>query len=163
MLSFLKKKPEIKRNVITAANEDIVALANAKMIPLEDVKDEVFSKKMMGDGVAFELKEGVIYAPCNGKLEAVFETGHAFGLIMENGVNVLIHIGIDTVKNKGVGFQTLVTQGEYVKAGDALVTVDLKQLRKTYDMTTMLIITDNNGVDVQFHGFGDVTMGQKIN
>ena len=164
MFSFFKKKEEpIQALSLQASDEDIVAVADGKMIPLEEVKDEVFAQKMMGDGVAFELKGDVIYAPCNGTLAAAFPTGHAFGLVMKDGVELLIHIGINTVNSNGDGFQVLAQQGQEVLAGTPLVKVDLKKLKASYDMTTMLIVTGANDKEIRFIDYGDVTKGQKIN
>ncbi len=96
---------------------------------LEDVPDEVFSAKMMGDGYALELTEGSIYAPIDGELVAVFPTGHAFGIKTKDGIEFLIHIGIDTVELEGKGFDIKVKQGDMVKQGDLLVEVDLDYLK----------------------------------
>lgn len=165
MFSIFKKKDDesIPINTINISDNDIVAIADGRMIPLEEVKDDVFSQKMMGDGVAFELNENVIVSPCNGLLEVVFPTGHAYGITMANGVALMIHIGIDTVESKGDGFQILVKQGDMVKAGDSLVKLDMKKLKEKYDMTAMLIVTDTNGQEVNFADYADVTRGQKIN
>ncbi len=164
MFSFLKKKEEpVQALPIQVSDEDIVAVADGKMIPLEEVKDEVFAQKMMGDGVAFELKGDVIYAPCNGTLAAAFPTGHAFGLAMKDGVELLIHIGINTVNSNGDGFQVLAQQGQEVTAGTPLVKVDLKKLKASYDMTTMLIVTGSADREIHFIDYGEVAKGQKIN
>ncbi|MCI8576760.1 MAG: PTS glucose transporter subunit IIA [Lachnospiraceae bacterium] len=164
MFSFFKKKEEaVEALPIHVSDTDIVAVADGTMIPLEQVKDEVFAQKMMGDGVAFELKGDVIYAPCNGTLAAAFPTGHAFGFAMKDGVELLIHIGINTVNGNGDGFQVLAKQGQEVSAGIPLVKLDLKKLRANYDMTTMLIITAAGDKEICFIDYGDVTRGQKIN
>ena len=88
MFSFFGKKKQ---------EDGIVALAKARMFPIEEVKDQVFSQKLMGDGVAFELEEDQVCAPVSGELTAMFETGHAFGILTKDGMEVLVHIGIDTV------------------------------------------------------------------
>lgn len=164
MLSIFKKKEEpVQALPLQASDDDIVALAEGKMIPLEEVKDEAFSQKMMGDGVAFELQEDIVYSPCNGTLDAVFPTGHAFGIAMKNGVELLIHIGINTVNGNGDGFKVLVEQDQEVRAGAPLVKLDLKKLKANYDMTTMLIITEPNDKEINFIDYGGVAKGQKIN
>lgn len=160
MLSFFKKKEE---NTVVAADTDIIAIANGKMIPLEEVKDEAFAQKMMGDGVAFEVEGDTIYAPCNGTLDVAFPTGHAYGITMKDGTGLLVHIGINTVAAKGDGFKALVKQGQEIKAGDPLVKVDMKKLRANYDMTTMLIVTEEAEQAPVFMAYGAVTMGQKVN
>ena len=165
MFSFFMKKDEKPElvNTIQASDDDIVAVADGTMIPLEEVKDDVFSQKRMGDGVAFEMNNDVVVSPCNGLLEAVFPTGHAYGITMASGVVLMIHIGVNTVEGKGDGFQILVKQGDTVKAGDPLVKLDMKKLKAKYDMTVMLIVTDTNGQEVNFADYGEVTRGQKIN
>lgn len=160
MLSIFKGK---EVNKVIAADNDIVAIADANMIALEEVKDEVFSQKMMGDGVAFELQEDTVVSPCNGTLSVVFPTGHAYGITMQNGVEVMVHIGINTVESKGAGFQVMVKQGQAIKAGDVLAKVNRKLLQTSYDMTTMLIITDDAGQNVQFKEYARVERGEKIN
>lgn len=169
MFSIFKKKESSSENIvgiadsIQASDDDIVAIANGKMIPLEEVKDEAFAQKMMGDGVAFELNEDVVLSPCNGTMDAVFPTGHAYGISMNDGVELLIHVGINTVQGNGNGFTVLVKQGQTVRAGDPLVKLDMKKLKAQYDMTTMLIITEANDKEINFIDFGEVEKGQKIN
>jgi PTS system glucose-specific IIA component len=138
----------LKNNRTGISDDIIIAPADGIMIPLSMVKDDVFSKKMMGDGIAFEFEDSTVTlcAPANGKLTVLFPTGHAYGITMNNGTELLVHIGIDTVEANGNGFKKLkFRQGDMVKAEDPIVTVDVKHLRKTYDMTTMMIITDANG------------------
>lgn len=158
MFGFLKKK-----DVNTYSDTSIVAIANGEMIPLEKVNDEVFAQKIMGDGIAFCLSDGIISSPANGYLTAVFPTGHAFGITMENGIELLVHIGINTVENKGKGMEVMVKQGQKVKAGDTLVKVNLDELKKHYDMTTMLIVTNTNGKKIMFKNPDKVTRGEVIN
>lgn len=158
MFGFLKKK-----NVDIYSDTSIVAIANGEMIPLEKVNDEVFAQKIMGDGIAFRLSDGIISSPANGYLTAVFPTGHAFGITMENGIELLVHIGINTVENKGKGMEVMVKQGQKVKAGDTLVKVNLDELKKHYDMTTMLIVTNTNGEKIMFKNPDKVTRGEAIN
>ena len=134
-------------------NNSIHALADGELIELSAVGDPVFSTGVMGDGVAFRYSgdEVTICSPCNGQLAALFPTGHAFGLMLDNGVEVMVHIGIDTVNEDGNGFVLQkVKQGMYVKQGQPIVTVDLKNLSKKYKMDTMLIITNPNGQIFKF-------------
>ena len=120
---------------------------------------------MMGDSIAFRFSEDrvTITSPADGELTALFPTGHAFGVTMKNGVELLVHIGIDTVNAKGDGF-TLhkKKQGDQVKAQEAIVDVDLKKLGVHYDMSTMLIITNANGQEIHFIAPGSVRRGQSV-
>lgn len=121
---------------------EIASPAKGCVIPITEVKDEVFASKGMGDGVGIIAEEGKVFAPFDGSVEAVFPTGHAVGLAA-NGVEVLIHIGINTVELDGKGFQAHVQQGDIVKKGDLLVTFDKEMIeKKGYDSTIILIVTD---------------------
>lgn len=151
MFDFLKKK--IQYESLNIENNKITSLGNGQLIPIENVKDEMFAQKMLGDSIAFEFKGNNvdIFSPCNGELSVLFPTGHAFGITSEDGVEILVHIGVNTVNNKGVGFKLLdKKQGDKVKAGDPIVSVDFDKLSKTYDMSTMLIITNSNDLKINF-------------
>lgn len=148
---------------IEAAVSTVVAVADGKMIPMEEVKDETFSAKILGDGVAFELENGVIAAPCSGTLGVLADTGHAFGITRPDGVEFLVHIGINTVEMDGEGFTLLAKAGDTVRAGQPIIQADLSMLlQKGYDMTTMLIITDENGKEIKFKDYGPVKKGEVI-
>ncbi len=166
--SVSEKKTEEKSEEPAAVEEkkddEITAVADGKMIAIENVKDEAFASKAMGDGVAFELASDYVCAPANGEVAMIFPTGHAFGITAASGKEFLVHIGIDTVALKGEGFKTLVNQGDVVKAGQPIVKVDRDFIKsKGYDLTTMLIITDDNGMETKFKNISDVTRGTTIN
>lgn len=128
-------------------NQSIHAFGSGTVKSLSSVPDEVFAKKMMGDGYALELSEGSIYAPVSGELTAVFPTGHAFGIKTKAGIEVLIHIGIDTVELGGEGFDVKVKQGQKVNQGDLLVEVDLDYLRSQNKPTiTPMILTSGESI-----------------
>lgn len=133
MFNFFKNKSELFR---------IVACVDGTCISVDKVKDEVFSQKLMGDGFAIIPSSNLIVSPSSGRVEVVFPTGHAIGIKTTNGVEVLVHIGIDTVNLNGEGFQTLVKQGSKVKAGQPIVKLDVELIKeKGYDLTTMTIFT----------------------
>ncbi len=159
---FKKKEPENKLNV---SDDQIVAPADGKLIDITTVKDPVFAEKMMGDGVAFSYYGGkvTLCAPANGTLSVLFPTGHAFGVTMNNGVELLVHCGINTVEANGDGF-TLKSkkQGDAVKAGDPIVEVDLQKLGQKYDMKTMVIATNAAGKEITFVQPGIYFLGQDI-
>lgn len=120
----------------------IKAPVNGRCVDLNEVPDEVFSKRMMGDGVAIRPSDGLFVAPADGELAMLFKTGHAYGMILDNKVEILIHIGIDTVELQGEGFEILAEQGQKVVAGTPIVRVDLDLIRqKGYDTITPIIIT----------------------
>lgn len=145
-------------------NEDILAIADGEMIDVSKLSDITFAQKLMGETIAFKFdgEKVTIASPCDGTLSVMFPTGHAFGIVRNDGVEILIHIGIDTVSANGEGFKILKKQGEKVKALDSIVEVDLATLGKTYDMSTMLIITNANGKDIKFIDNTKVTKGQSL-
>ncbi|CAM2751748.1 PTS sugar transporter subunit IIA [Erysipelothrix tonsillarum] len=110
--------------------ESYRSFGTGKVLSLTDVPDQVFSTKMMGDGFAIELTDGNVYAPVSGDVTLVFPTGHAFGITDANGVEMLIHLGIDTVELNGKGFKSVVKQGDKVSQGDLLTTIDLDYIKE---------------------------------
>lgn len=123
---------------------------SGNVIPLEKVNDNVFAQKMMGEGAAVQPSDGKIYAPFDGEVVMVFPTRHAIGLKSDNGVEVLIHIGLDTVELKGKPFTQHVKKGDHVKKGQLLLEADLKAIKDAgYDTTTPVIVTNTKDyVDV---------------
>lgn len=136
MFGFFKKKTD----------PAVYAPVKGKCIDITEVNDEGFSSKIMGDGVAVILEESVIKAPADGKLTMIFETGHAFGMEADNGLELLLHIGIDTVNEKGNGFKILKKSGDAVKKGTPVVELELETLKEKYDMTTMVIVTNEKKI-----------------
>ncbi len=166
MLNFLKKMENLMvMEAVQCSDDDIVAPADAELILLEEVNDDVFAQKILGDGVAFRFKgdKVILCAPANGKLSVLFDTGHMFGITMKNGVELMVHVGIDTVKAGGKGFKIMnKRQGDAVEAGDAILTVNLRELEKKYDLSTMLIVTNTNGKELKFAGPGKYKRGQSL-
>ncbi len=120
----------------------VYAPADGEIRRLEEVNDEVFSSKMAGDGVAILPMSGTICSPINGVISGIFPTKHAFS-VKGRGVEILVHIGIDTVELRGRGFKLLKSKGVTVKAGEAIVEVDLNYLRSAgKDTITPIIVTD---------------------
>ncbi|MCH3962152.1 MAG: PTS glucose transporter subunit IIA [Solobacterium sp.] len=143
----------------------IYAMADGQLIDVSAVGDPMFANKLLGDSVAFRYEgdTATICSPCEGTLSVLFPTGHAFGITRKDGVEVLVHIGINTVEAKGKGFNILhKKQGQNVKAGDPIVEVDLAELRKTYEMNTMLIITNANGKSFTFRQPGFAKCGESV-
>lgn len=128
--------------------EFIVAPLTGEIRQLEEVPDPVFSQKMMGEGIAIEPTEGIVVAPFNGKVIQVFPTKHALGLKSESGLEVLIHIGLETVSLQGEGFKTYVKEGDRIKKGDMLVTFD-RDIIKEKAASTITPIIMTKGEDVE--------------
>lgn len=151
---------------VNAADTDIVAPADGKLIDVTTVSDPMFAEKMMGESIAFtyDADKVTFCSPANGEISALFPTGHAFGVTMKDGTELLIHIGIDTVNAKGDGFKLLgKKQGDTVKAGDPIVEADIRKLGKKYEMPVMLIVTNSSEHEVKFIDPCSVTRGQKVN
>ena len=122
---------------------ELYSVVKGKTIPLEEVKDEVFASKMMGDGIAFVPSDNTIYAPCDAKVMMLSDTLHAIGLKTNNGVEIMIHIGLDTVNLKGQGFSKIYTNESIVK-GEPLISFDQDIMNENnVDLTTMLIVVNS--------------------
>lgn len=131
-------------------------------LSLEQVPDPIFSQAMLGDGVAFELKNQMIYAPVDGTVLMIAQTKHAMGLRLKNGAELMIHMGLDTVNFNGKGFDIFVHQGEKIKRGQLLAKVDLDYFReKNVNMLTPLICTSKEYI-VQDIYFGYVNKSTKV-
>ena len=123
--------------------DEVHSVADGEVINIEDVKDPVFSQKMMGDGFAVEPENGHIVSPVAGKVTSVFPTKHALGLVTDNGLEVLVHIGLDTVSLEGKPFEVKVTEGQTVAAGDLLVEADLDAIRAAGRETSTIVVFTN--------------------
>ena len=123
--------------------DEVHSVADGEVINIEDVKDPVFSQKMMGDGFAVEPENGHIVSPVAGKVTSVFPTKHALGLVTENGLEVLVHIGLDTVSLEGKPFEVKVSEGQTVAAGDLLVEADLDAIRAAGRETSTIVVFTN--------------------
>lgn len=124
--------------------EELASPLTGKMEDLSSVNDETFSSRVLGDGFAVAPLKGVVHAPADGTISSMFPTGHAIGMETENGLEVLIHIGLNTVQADGEGFEVLVKKGQRVKKGDVLVRFDLDMLQKEYDMITPVLILNQD-------------------
>ncbi len=124
--------------------KEIYACANGTCIPLSEVSDETFSSGMLGKGVGIIPKDPNIVSPVDGTITMVFDTKHALGIVTDDGIELMIHIGIDTVNLNGSFFEPKVKEGDRVSVGQLLIQCDLEQIAKNYDTTTMLIVTNTD-------------------
>ena len=157
--------PEILEAITPVSDDVIVAPADAQIMDIKEVSDPVFSEKAMGESIALKLKgdKVALCAPANGTLSAIFPTCHAYGITMENGTELMVHCGVNTVEANSDGFRLLGKEkGDLVKAGDPIVEVDVKKLSKTYDMSTMIVITDDKGKQLEFIKSGEVKRGTNL-
>ena len=135
MINIFKKKPLLTLN----------AVAEGKAVSLLDVNDPTFSQKMVGEGIAIIQKNGQFVAPCDGVITMIFPTKHAFGLMTDNQVEILVHIGLDTVQVKGEGFTSHVSVNQRVKKGDLILEVDLNKIKELgYDTITPIVICNSD-------------------
>lgn len=146
--NFTKSEKVVARSVFKGIKEDILSVADGRVMPITDVNDQVFAGKMMGDGFAVEPDSGNIYAPVSGVLTSVFPTKHAFGILTDNGLEVLVHVGLDTVALNGVPFSLKVSEGQHVDAGDLLVVADLAAI-KSADRETTIVVAFTNQNEIE--------------
>ncbi|MGI6608008.1 MAG: PTS sugar transporter subunit IIA [Erysipelotrichaceae bacterium] len=160
----LLKKEELLPE-LNVADDGIVAVADGELLDIKTASDTVFAKEMMGKSILFKFNKNKVKvcAPANGELSALFPTGHAFGITTMEGVEILVHIGINTVETNGAGFKVLEKkQGDMVKAGDPIVEVDIKRLSQFYDMSTILVLINTNGKEIEFIEHQTVKRGQSV-
>ncbi|MGN0418166.1 sucrose-specific PTS transporter subunit IIBC [Anaerostipes faecalis] len=135
--------------VVLESEVTLYSPMKGEVVPIDQSEDPVFSSKTMGDGVAINPEEGVVYAPADGRISLVFPTKHAIGMTLNNGAEILIHAGIDTVKMEGESFEAYVEAGQRVKKGDKLITFDADLVvKKGYKAQTMLVVAEDNGKEV---------------
>ena len=148
-----KKKPD--------SGIQILAPINGKVIPLEQVPDPVFAEKIIGDGVAIQPSDGKIYSPVDGEITTVADTLHAYGFRTEDGIELLIHFGLETVALKGECFKAHVKAGDKVKAGQLIAEADMAYLKKREinPVTPILVCGGNDGMELQGH-MGQVVHGK---
>lgn len=127
----------------TAQSPELTVPVKGKVIPLEEVPDPVFAEKMMGDGVAVVPEDGTLVSPIEGKVVQLFPTHHAIGIQTPQGLEVLLHIGLDTVNMKGEGFTAQVAVGDRVKSGQPLIHFSLEKVEKQAKSTVTPIVITN--------------------
>ena len=143
--------------------KELKSILDGKVMPIEEAPDDVFSQKIMGDGVAIEPSNTVVTAPADCDVSVVMaDTGHACGLTLPNGVELLIHVGVDTVDMGGDGFKLLVNEGDHVKAGQKLIEFDPEKIKAAgHPCTTMLIVTaEGSAANIRMHSGMDAKAGE---
>ena len=161
MFSFFKKK---KGEAPASANA-LKAFLSGKVIPIEEVKDPVFSSKMLGNGLAIEPTSELIVAPCDGVISTVMaESKHAVGITVANGMELLIHEGVDTVALNGEGVELFVNEGDQVKACDKLIKLNAELIKsKGYQATCILAVTNSDDYpNMKLHTGIDAVIGETV-
>ena len=121
----------------------LVAPLSGKIVPIEEVPDEAFAQKMVGDGVAVDPTSEFVLAPCDGTIGKIFGTNHAFSMMSKDGLEIFVHYGVDTVDLEGKGFDRFVEQGDEVKAGDKVLKADLAYLKENAKSVITSVIISN--------------------
>ncbi len=129
--------------------EKFILPISGDCIAIEDVNDSVFSQKMMGDGFAIVPSDKTVYSPFSGEVSVLFPTKHAIGIKSDDGIEVLIHIGIDTVSLQGEGFESFVQQGDKITQGDKLIDVDFDLVKQKGLDPVVVIIFTNNSIQIE--------------
>lgn len=146
MLGFIKRSYKL------------FAPIDGKVVDLTKIPDDIFAEKMAGDGIAIEATGDTVVAPADGEITLIFKTNHAFGMLLENKVEILVHVGLDTICLCGEGFQRLIEEGKKVKAGEPVLRFDREYIKeRNCSFTTPVLITNVEDVC-----FTDLHIGQEV-
>jgi len=141
----------------------IMSPIDGEVIPVTETNDPIFSEEMLGKGVAIKPSSGCVLSPVNGTIDRMFETFHAVSLVSSDGVQLLIHIGMDTVNLKGEHFTSHVKTGDTVKTGDLLIEFDKDKIEQEgYDLTTPVVICNPDDYEIQANPYRNVSAGEKL-
>lgn len=142
----------------------VVSPMTGNVIPLEEVSDDTFASKALGEGVAIIPTEGFVYAPCDGVISSTIESGHAIGIQSDKGTEILMHVGIDTVKMNGEGFEVKVKENDVVKTGDLLITFDIEKVKeKGFSLESPIVILNTDAyMDVIATSEKDIAKGEEL-
>lgn len=163
LLDFLRKN-EKKRETIPVWPVTLGAAAEGNTVPMEEIPDQIFSAGILGKCVGIEPEIGAVYAPIDGKIIQVAETLHAVGIASREGIEMLIHIGLDTVDMKGEGFSSLVRAEQEVKKGQILLTMDIEKIRAAGHPAIVITAITNMGefASVEIIASGTITHGEPL-
>ncbi|AJA46223.1 glucose-specific phosphotransferase enzyme IIA component [Clostridium pasteurianum DSM 525 = ATCC 6013] len=125
----------------------VMSPVNGNIVNLTNVPDRMFSEEIVGKGIAVDPLEDIIRSPIDGKIKLIFDTNHAFVVTSKKGIELLVHIGIDTIELNGEGFKRLVKEGDFVKTGDPIIKINRQEIvNKGYKLTTLVVITNLENV-----------------
>ncbi len=140
---------------------ELFAVCKGRAIPLSQVPDEAFASEMLGKGFAIEPSDRDFYSPVRGKVASIADSKHAYTLLSDDGHDILVHIGVDTVEMKGEGFESLVKEGQSIQVGDPLARADLEAIRKKgFPAVTSVLVTDAETIENIEYQFGAVSGGK---
>lgn len=153
MFNFFKKNKELH----------IVAPISGKAVDLSEVPDAVFAERMIGDGLAIIPEGNQILSPCDGKVIQIFPTNHAVGIETPQGIDILVHVGVDTVQLNGEGFKALIKENTQVKKGQPLLSIDLEKVKsQNKPIITPVLISNTNDVTIEKRHMGQVVAGETV-
>ncbi|MDU6524668.1 MAG: PTS glucose transporter subunit IIA, partial [Enterococcus sp.] len=156
VLSYMLVPKQVDESDELTNEVDLHAVVEGTYLPLEDVPDEVFSSKMMGDGFAIDSVDGKVFSPVSGTVTTVFPSKHAIGIKTDNGVEVLVHMGIDTVSLDGKGFEVFVKAGDKVSAETKIAEMDLAYIQSQAKETMIIVVITNMDRVLSFSGMRDL-------
>lgn len=160
MFDFLKKN-KTETTLTEAPANTLLAVQNGTIVPVESLSDPVFAEKVLGDGYAIDPTDGKVFSPVSGTIIDIQDSLHAYGISTDDGLEVLVHIGINTVSLNGTGFQTKHKVGDKIHAGELLATVNLKLLEeKELPKFTVVLITDMDAVKAIHRSAGTAEAGK---
>lgn len=160
-MTILKKLFGSKEQAVNIV--EVTAPISGKIVNIEDVPDVVFSEKIVGDGLAIDPTGNKLVAPVDGTICKIFVTNHAFSIVSDEGVDLFIHLGIDTVELKGEGFTRVVEEGTKVKKGDTIIELDLNLLKeKAKSVLTPVVVSNMDEVSILAKEEGDVVAGESV-
>lgn len=162
--SLAPAEEEAEQPAATAGRVELGAFVSGKVLDITEVPDQVFSQKVLGEGVAMEPRDSVLLSPADGVITMVSEDSfHACGIRLANGAEILLHIGLDTVDMNGDGFTAFVKEGQRVKRGDKLIAFDPEKIRAAgHPLTTMLVVTDDAGQTLNFQPGQELRAGEGV-
>ncbi|MTC45007.1 PTS glucose transporter subunit IIA [Providencia sp. wls1922] len=160
---FDKLKSLVSEDKSSSGNIEIIAPLSGEIVNIEDVPDVVFAEKIVGDGIAIKPSGNKIVAPVDGTIGKIFETNHAFSIESNDGIELFVHFGIDTVELKGEGFKRIAEEGQSVKKGDVVIEFDLALLEeKAKSVLTPVVISNMDEIKELNKLSGTVTVGETV-
>ena len=160
---FDKLKSLVSEDKSSSGNIEIIAPLSGEIVNIEDVQDVVFAEKIVGDGIAIKPSGNKIVAPVDGTIGKIFETNHAFSIESDDGIELFVHFGIDTVELKGEGFKRIAEEGQSVKKGDVVIEFDLALLEeKAKSVLTPVVISNMDEIKELNKLSGTVTVGETV-
>ena len=160
---FDKLKSLVSEDKSSSRNIEIIAPLSGEVVNIEDVPDVVFAEKIVGDGIAIKPSGNKIVAPVDGTIGKIFETNHAFSIESDDGIELFVHFGIDTVELKGEGFKRIAEEGQSVKKGDVVIEFDLALLEeKAKSVLTPVVISNMDEIKELNKLSGTVTVGETV-